>query len=355
MHCLLIRSTIRPRGVSQRLRRTGALLLVAAVVALTVAQQWGTVGPWWLELSRYLPYPVLWFPVAGALALTYRLGWRWVLLSLGAGLLVATVTMGLVWHTGGPGPHREGTALRMMTYNIKAYKAVHREDGFSELAQEVAYQHPDILVMQDANWWPDPRAETTYWTAPVFGLPYAYAVGQYVIASRFALERCDTGHMDYRNEKQRYAHCVVKLPGHDVTLVTAHFESPRSGLNAARREGIDGVAEWRRNYEDRYVQATELARDLGASARPLLIAGDLNAPESSSVIRTLLALGLRDAFSAGGRGYGYSYGQGLKLGFSFLRIDHILVSPEFTVTHCYAGGGEASDHRPVIADLFLPG
>ncbi len=56
---------------------------------------------------------------------------------------------------------------------------------------------------------------------------------------------------------------------------------------------------------------------------------DLNAPESSPVIRALL-------------------------GFSFLRIDRILVSPELGVIDAFAGGAQASEHRPVIADLLLP-
>ena len=38
---------------------------------------------------------------------------------------------------------------------------------------------------------------------------------------------------------------------------------------------------------------------------------------------------------------------------SFVRIDHILVSPELGVRHSFVGGKEASEHRPVIADLLL--
>jgi endonuclease/exonuclease/phosphatase (EEP) superfamily protein YafD len=41
------------------------------------------------------------------------------------------------------------------------------------------------------------------------------------------------------------------------------------------------------------------------------------------------------------------------LSISFLRIDHILVSPEIGVVDAFAGGKEGSEHRPVIADLLL--
>ena len=71
------------------------------------------------------------------------------------------------------------------------------------------------------------------------------------------------------------------------------------------------------------------------------------------MVRTLLALGLRDAFASAGRGYGYTYGHTLRPAFSFLRIDHVLVGPEFEVRDCFVGGDEGSDHRPVIADIAL--
>jgi endonuclease/exonuclease/phosphatase (EEP) superfamily protein YafD len=83
------------------------------------------------------------------------------------------------------------------------------------------------------------------------------------------------------------------------------------------------------------------------------VAGDLNAVESSPIVRTLLALGLRDAFSSAGRGYGYSHGHSLRLRHDFLRIDHILVSPQVGVMDSFVGQSNASDHRPVIADLVL--
>jgi endonuclease/exonuclease/phosphatase (EEP) superfamily protein YafD len=85
------------------------------------------------------------------------------------------------------------------------------------------------------------------------------------------------------------------------------------------------------------------------------VAGDLNAPDSSVVVRSLLDTGLRDAFATAGMGYGYTWGHTLRPGVSFLRLDHILVGPEFGVADCFVGGAQASAHRPVIADLFLRG
>ncbi|MBC7731074.1 MAG: endonuclease/exonuclease/phosphatase family protein [Bacteriovorax sp.] len=336
-----------------RLVRLVVGLIITALMLLTAAQQVANVGPWWLELSRYVPYPAYVLPALLALLLSCRLSRAWLVASAATLALVLTVTMGLVW----PRPDVGGTPLRLMTYNVKAYLAARHGGGFDRLAQEVALHHPDILVMQDAHEAHPGSDHSVFESGPVFGYPHVHAVDQYVVASRFPLRDCALRHIGWRGEELAYVHCVVEAKGGELDLVTVHFESPRSGLNAARREGLEGAADWQRNFRERLDQsralAGALAHGLAGRGRPLVLAGDLNAPEASSVIRTLLALGLRDAFSTAGRGYGYSYGQALKLGFSFLRIDHILVSPEIGVAGCFVGNGEASEHRPVIADLLL--
>ena len=332
-----------------RLVRATVALLIAGLVLLTLAQRAGTDGPWWLELSRYLPYPALLAPALLALLLSCWLGWRWVAASVLTLGLVSTLAMGLAWGR----PDAGTLPLRFMTYNIKAYLAVGRPDGFGALAREVALHRPDIVVAQDSFGASRAQAAAIWPGGRAFGLPHSFTAGQYLIASRHPLRSCATGRIDYRNQQHAYVRCVVEVDGIAVNVVTAHFESPRDGLNAARREGLDGAGDWQQNFEDRLGQSRALARDLAGSASPLIVAGDLNAPESSPVVRALLQLGLRDAYTSAGRGYGYSYGQALRVGFSFLRIDHVLVSPEIGVTDAFAGSAGPSEHRPVIADLLL--
>ncbi|MDB5999155.1 MAG: Endonuclease/exonuclease/phosphatase [Rhizobacter sp.] len=344
---------MKPRpSLLLRLVRLAAGLLMAAIVAVTAAQQSGSFGPWWLELSRYLPYHFILAPGAVAVLLSHWLSWRWKLASVAAFVLLCTVTMGLSW-SNGDAPASGDTRLRFMTYNVKAIKASQRGDGVAELAREVALHKPDLLVMQDADGLPVHAVPGPLRRAPVFGLPEVVAVGQYVVASRFPLHDCTERRLPLEGGAFHYLRCTVSVDGHELTVATPHFVSPRTGLEAARFEGLDGTREWRQNHELRLRQSHAIAADLKDVHRPLIVAGDLNAIESSPVLRPLLSIGLRDAFSSAGRGYGYTYGQALRLGFSFLRIDHILVSPEIGVTHAYAGGGEASDHRPVIADLLL--
>ena len=53
-----------------RLARLVVAFIVTAIVLFTAAQQAGGVGPWWLELTRYLPYPGVLLPAAAAVLLS---------------------------------------------------------------------------------------------------------------------------------------------------------------------------------------------------------------------------------------------------------------------------------------------
>jgi vancomycin resistance protein VanJ len=335
----------------------GAALALRACVAAVVVATSGTViaqhalvsDNAWLELSRFLPYPLILLPACAALLVSFWIGRWWLVASLANLALWVTLGMGLQWNGGEAGAER----VRVMTYNIKIMSATQQRANVQALALEVARHDPDILVMQDAEGLLIGRGEPAGYGGPVFGLAHVYASGQYVVASRFALRDCGTAPMGSGADNHRYLRCDVDVRGVELNLVTAHFQSPRAGLNAARREGLDGADDWQRNHAARLQQARGLARDLAGSRRPLVLAGDLNAPQSSPVIGSVLAAGLRDAFTSAGRGYGYSHGHSLRNGFDLLRIDHVLVSADIGVMSCFTGGSGASEHRPVIADLLL--
>jgi endonuclease/exonuclease/phosphatase (EEP) superfamily protein YafD len=84
-----------------------------------------------------------------------------------------------------------------------------------------------------------------------------------------------------------------------------------------------------------------------------IVAGDPNAPASSPVMQSLLAHGLRDTWSSSVRGYGYTHGHSLRPNIDLLRIDHILVGAQVGIERTFVGGTAGSDHRPVIADIWL--
>lgn len=336
------------RPPSRRAARLVVALCVLAVVLVFAAFQLGTERTWWIELGRYIPFPAYLAPAVLAVVLSIRLPMRWRVTALAALTVVLTGIMGLQ-------VNREESGvglLRVMTYNIKAYLADDIQGGYARLAWEIALHDPDVLVMQDAGGASKPE-ELPIPLRTALGTRQLHLSGQYIIASRHPLSDCRSSDISFPGEEHHYVRCAVTAHGVTFDLVTAHLLSPREGLNATRHERLDGLAEWQANFEMRMIQAHKLARDLYGQPRPMVLAGDLNAPESSPVIATLRESGLRDSFASAGLGYGYTYGHSLRTRFSFLRIDHIMVSPQIGVKDSIVGGAEASAHRPVIADLWL--
>jgi endonuclease/exonuclease/phosphatase (EEP) superfamily protein YafD len=331
--------------------------LRAFIVAVALA----LLGMWWalgenperrpvVALLQYLPYPVYVAPALLALLVSFWLRWWWRLLAAASLALALTVLMGLCVGQPDEGHGR----LRFMTYNVKAYYARARPHGFDEIGMEILQQDPDVIVMQDAV----ELAQLETINPPLFravvGDRQTYAFGQYLVASRFPLKDCKPGWVPYRMEMHSFVHCVLQAHGQEVDLVTVHFVTPRQGLNATRREGVAGLKTWSQNMNDRLSQAGLLAENMRHMTRPYrIVAGDLNAPESSAVVQTLLNTGLRDAYSSAAWGYGFTHGHSLRPGIDLLRIDHILVSGNIGVEEAHVGGKVASQHRPVIADLLM--
>jgi vancomycin resistance protein VanJ len=239
-----------------------------------------------------------------------------------------------------------------MTYNIKAYLARKTPDGFAKLAWEIASQDADVIVIQDNQ-----PIDTVEELAPPLRAALKgrqiYLQDQYIVASRFPLSHCVPGSMAFAGTDDTFAHCTLTVAGREIDLLTAHFVSPREGLNAARGKAAGGLSEWETNFQDRLTQAIQLSAAVSRGTRPVIVAGDLNADERSPVVRRLLATGLRDAFSGSAVGYGYTLGHDLRPGFSFLRIDHVLVSQDIGVQDCNPGGRDGSEHRPVLCDLLV--
>lgn len=326
------------------------IIAVALTVFLVCAAF--KIGPeqWWaLAFLQYVPYYLFLVPALIAFAVSMKLSAKWRLISSSTVALVLTLIMGLSLGMGDAGS--EG--IRVMTYNVKDYIALDSPEGLAIISEEVARHDPDILMFQDAR-----RLNLTKETDPsalksLYGDRHVYTFGQYAVASRYPLRNCKPGKISYRDRQHTFVHCIVDTGFTQIDLYTAHFLTPRAGLNAVRHERLSGIDEWEQNVADRMVQARALASAVQTSIRPIILAGDFNAPDHSLVVRTLQSAGVRDAFAAAGVGYGYTYGHSLRPGISFLRIDHIFVSPSIGVQHCFVGGKLASPHRPVVADLIL--
>ncbi len=301
-------------------------------------------------MLQYLPFHVYLGPVLLALLCSLWLSWAWRVAALGALLGVLFGVMGLnIGHPDAGSGH-----IRFMTYNAKLYLARERPNGMANLYQEIARQDPDVLVMQDAIGL-DTLANTKPALYKAFvGGRSVYFNGQYAVLSRFPVRDCKSHRLVSKRGGRDLVHCVLTAYGQDIDLLTVHFTSPREGLNAVRAEKLNGLDDWASNMAARVAESHAMSQYLlQLPPRPRIVAGDLNAPEPSTVVQQLLVTGLRDAFSSAGMGFGYTHGHSLRWMPSFLRIDHILVSHEIGVAHVDVGGALGSEHRPVVADLVV--
>ena len=314
--------------------------LVVAAIALMHAS--GPERLPWGALALFVPQ-VLWAVPALLLLPIALIGAPRVAWIPAAALLVTTgPLMGFTWASRATS---QQPTLRVATYNVQVWQ----QKNIPVILDEIIAADPDVLCLQDARGIRNTRAAAHLKTQHIA------MFGQYVVASKFPIIESTVGDISYDRETHTYLRVRLDVLGRDVTVFTAHLVTPRDALSPLRSPAFWrlAVSEIRRNQAQRMQQARQLAEDARRVDGPLIIAGDLNAPPASLVTRMLTDLGLVDAFSAAGRGYGYTFGHTLLVGRSFLRLDRILVSRHFTPVNAWVGGASGSDHRPVITDLVL--
>lgn len=337
------------KSLSILIAKGACALCVLAVAVVWLAFEVGNESTAWIELARYVPFPAYLAPAMVALALSAWLHWPWRVAALGSLLLVLVAVMGLEVNRG----DEDGAApLRVMSFNIKSYLADDKPGGYARIAWEIALHDADIVALQDAGLANRPEDLPPAFKAALGGRQ-VHISGQYIVASRFPMRDCRSGDISFPGEGHHFVLCTITAHGIEIDIANAHLLSPRGGLNATRHERLGGLDEWRENFAMRALQSRRLALSLSARPRPLVLAGDLNAPASSPVLARLRDAGLRDSFASAGLGYGYTFGHSLRPRFSFLRIDHVMVSAPIGVKRSFVGGADASAHRPVIADLWL--
>lgn len=176
------------------------------------------------------------------------------------------------------------------------------------------------------------------------------------------------------NGRKRGEHCPI-LYRHDRFQVAqwdvrwfSHDRSGRIATIARLSDRTDGTAFGvvsthldHRSAEARVNSAAALSLWVRTSTGPWIVMGDFNATAVDPSVGSLLATGLQDALAhLPTRGTGAGTSHRFKGGADGDRIDHVLVSPGWTVldaaiVHETPGGRLPSDHWPVMARLRLRG
>ena len=331
------------------------LILALLLAAVTVMNRLGADRWWFGALNLYLPQVIWASPgilLTAAMALVNR---RLLWLPLLCVVWVLVPLMGLTWSRQSP-PKPGQTSLRIMSCNVK-YGA----RDLPALLAEMDQARPDVVLFQDATGLINSRDSGYFrdWDIRYYG--------QYVIASRLPLEEAEVQWLTApgRGRGEGCLRCRLRIAGTPLTLFNVHLQSPRDALSlvpaAVKNPRFRDFVATRlaASAEFRYDQAEVLTLLLRQETGAVIVAGDLNSPDASRVCATLREAGLHDAFTQGGRGYGYTYGHFVAPErapfprFSFVRIDHIMMSSQLRAVRCWTGTAAASDHRPVYADLII--
>jgi len=276
--------------------------------------------------------PVLFLPAYPALALgvaTHRY-------PLAAVALIAVVAH-LVWlwpeiRPGNPSRAPAGAAhFRLLTANLEM------DNGRAGmLGRQIRADSPDVVVVEELS-------NVTYYGLMKSGV----LAGYHYSASRPQFGAFGAGVWSRYPLSDVAAPLVggleslrvtVTLPtGQRFRVFAVHTLSPQNSQN---------VDVWR-------TQLADLSREVRASALPVVLAGDFNATRDMRPFRRVLAAGVTDAHDSAHAGWAPTWNDHLPVLPVLWRLDHVLISPQFTATGLRVGKHFGSDHLPVVVDLAL--
>lgn len=206
-----------------------------------------------------------------------------------------------------------------------------RNTRYAEMLQEIASADPDVIVLVEYGWgW-----HRAFKNAPVMA-PYVYGSGhlQSHIGSVNLFSR-----RPLKSEIQNWVNgravqtVDIELGEHTLRLIGLHGPRP---INKPKYD-----------YRGFWQQLIPL---LTVDPGPLVIVGDFNITQYSSVYTELTEQNRQSAHEAVGRGYAATWPNGIYW-LPPIRIDHAFISPEVECLSVTEGNGVGSDHRPLIVDL----
>jgi len=334
----------------------GLTSIYGAILTALTFLNWHGPDRWWFgNVNLFLPQLIWLIPGVLLACLSLVVARKFVWAPVLCMLWVLGPIMGFCWHS--PSEVEGISSIRVMTCNIK-----YGQRNISALVDDISIYAPDIVMLQDANL--EMLSNSLKKSFSKFNVRFR-PDGKYIVASKFPLGAADIRIIPYNGEPHSCLRCQVYIGSNTFTLYDVHFESPREGLyeflTAVRNPWAYSKTflDIKKNLENRLSQASALRELVLLEQGPVIVAGDLNSSDTSMVCKKLRNALLHDAFNEGGRGYGYTYGHDLLrykhpwLTFSWMRIDHILISSQLKSVSCWTGTSEASDHRPVYSDIIL--
>lgn len=247
--------------------------------------------------------------------------------------------------------------LRVMSYNI-----LHGadEDGVFDLdrtAAAIRAQRPDVVGLQevDQHW-----ADRSDFTDEPAALAHRLHMRVF-FGAIYDLPPLTAGAPDRRYGVailSRYPilhavdHEITRLSTQDPNSVPAPapgFPEVVINVRGAHVHVFDTHLDYRANPSVRAMQVADTVRIMRAAGGEQILVGDFNAEWDAPELAGLHTYGLTDAWTATGQPDGATYPSNAPTD----RIDHITYTAGIRVLDASVPVTEASDHRPVVADLLV--
>lgn len=326
-------------------RRRRLLRITAAnlcfVVGLWLVETFVAERHWLTTLITYSPQH--WIGVPSVVLIVWALVRRaWLPAALTLAALCIFVLGPLGFEMRGARSHHNGTPVRVMTWNIH-----HGSGGVDGIMAVVREIHPDIVCFQESN--------RGHWRNPALpelrkafkGWHYA-GYREWATFSRYPIV--------IGRKRRLWPHwarvtleTVVDIDGRQLTVYSMHLSTSVEG-RSLRSSGLRGLPSYlEHTTQTRMNQVLDLEKVTRTATSPSIVVGDFNTPPRGLCYRRMTRH-YRDAFASQGSGLGYTY----PVRWPAMRIDYILAEDAVGVVRCFVPETNASDHRPVVADLVLP-
>ncbi|HEY2157079.1 MAG TPA: endonuclease/exonuclease/phosphatase family protein [Isosphaeraceae bacterium] len=337
----------RPAAVRHgRVPSPGLLVAVAAygLVLLSVfLVQCGIGQSWWPGLVLSLsPRSVFLVPLVPLAVWAWRAKRPAIAAVIAVeAFFVAGPMMGFVVPWSRLTARADGPRVRIMTFNGGGARGIETSDFLRYLER----QKIDVVCFQEMSRDAllDKVLKERGWMSDRSG----------AIASRFPIvedypRSTQINEADWHYTAVLYRVRVRGPEGREFVVSCLHMPTARYALKRLREFDPSSIAPYVRWWGTEFVRMFELFGELGDL--PVLIGGDFNSGPDASELAAVRDSGqFQSAFDAAGLGWGYTR----PASFPWARIDHILASPAWTVTSCWVGPSFGSDHKSLIADVFL--
>ncbi|MBL9199887.1 MAG: endonuclease/exonuclease/phosphatase family protein [Opitutaceae bacterium] len=330
----------------RRARSWFAVLVVGYALAVAlglVVTAWVGERHWATGLMLFAP-PLLWLAPAAVLAVPALFLSRRLVLVLGAAAaMVAYYFADMGWSS--------PNVARGRSYTVVSNNTGDRDlDRLIALVKEV---RADIVLLQDST-----RTEARKLQREV-GMAHVSWIGEFLIITRFPVLKARKSDVPSDTQVTPAAWFELDCDGHTLAVCSVHLPTPRHEFLRLRGKGIlssearQSVAE---AVKHRLRVARELADEIAAEKRPVIVAGDFNAPAQGHV-RRIFSERLSDCFAAAGSGNGLTFPGRSNTPFDWsgrwLRIDYVFAGPGVRPLAARAEPHGRAQHMAVVARFEL--